>query len=237
MEVIHAIVLKIFNYSDTQKIVRVFSKEKGYLSLITPAYVLKQKRSSLNMMQVVEMEYYENTKSEFHKLKSIAPLFNASSLYLNIFKMNIALLWGEVLDLLLRKEQKNEVLYTFISRSVEYLNESSSDTANFNLFFLYRLSIYVGFKINTDTYDSGYVFNINDGNFTSPDQKQPYISGPNTAKIIYDLCTFRVEEIKNIVLNRESRRILLDIILLFYSIHLNIDFNIKSIKVIREVFE
>jgi DNA repair protein RecO (recombination protein O) len=40
-----------------------------------------------------------------------------------------------------------------------------------------------------------------------------------------------------IPLNQHSRNILLDIVLLYFSVHLNINFNIKSINVIREVFK
>ena len=63
------------------------------------------------------------------------------------------------------------------------------------------------------------------------------ISGPNTGrKSIHRLCTCEVEDLKGIPLNREARNILLDVILTFYSIHLNIDFRVKSIRVIREIF-
>jgi len=104
------------------------------------------------------------------------------------------------------------------------------------LYFLYRLAGFIGFRINTSSWQENYVFNINDGSFYPSDPATPYISGPNTAKIIYQLCTCPLAEIKAIPLNRQSRNILLDVILLFYSIHLNINFNIKSIQVIREVF-
>ena len=60
--------------------------------------------------------------------------------------------------------------------------------------------------------------------------------GSHTAKIIHRLCTCEVEDLKGIPLNREARNILLDVILTFYSIHLNIDFRVKSIRVIREIF-
>jgi len=58
-------------------------------------------------------------------------------------------------------------------------------------------------------------FNINDGSFYPSDPATPYISGPNTAKIIYQLCTCPLAEIKAIPLNRQSRNILLDVILSF----------------------
>ena len=151
--------------------------------------------------------------------------------------MNIILLWGEILELLLKNEGKNEDLFEYITHSIEYLNTLATGIGNFNLFFLYRLTRLLGFQINTSSWQEGYVFNINDGNFSPADNTSAYISGPNTAKVIYLLCTSEVNEINKIPLNQSSRNILLDIILSFYSIHLNLNFNIKSIQVIREIFQ
>lgn len=236
MEVIRSIILKTVNYTETQKIIRIYSKEKGYLSLISPSHVFKRKNQPVHLLQTTEIEYFENTKGDLHKLITASPVSNLPDLYFDIFKMNIILLWGEVLELILRNEGKNEELFDFIVQSTEYLNSTKEDIGNFNLFFLYRLSGLIGFRINTSSWQDGYVFDINDGLFCLPGGNSPYVSGPNTARIVHRLCTCQLSEIKEISLNQHSRNILLDTILLFYSIHLNIDFNIKSIQVIREVF-
>lgn len=237
MEVVRGIVLKVQAFSDTQKIVHIFTQERGYLSFISPSFIFKKNNLTACAMQVVEAEFYENQKNGLHKLASLSPLFNTSAVYFDIYKMNIALLWSEVLNILLRNEQKNEVMFHFLVKAVEYLNTTREDVANFNLFFLYRLAAPAGFKIDISSYSPGYVFNIHAGRFSSPDAGLPYISGPNAAKTICELCSCKLEELKNISLNRESRNVLLDIILLFFGIHLNTDFNVKSVKVIREVFD
>lgn len=238
MEVVTGIILKIQHYSDQQKIVCVFSRERGYMSFISPSFVFKRKSSLAGIcMQIAEMEYYDNTKGGFYKLKSLSPIVNNAAVYLDVYKMNIVLLWSEILNLLLKREQKNVDLFDFIRQSVEYLNTTSGDIANFNLFFLYHLVTLLGFRINTETYTEGAVFNLNDGSFISADTKASYISGPNAAKAIYTFCTCRLEDLKLIPMDRKSRSILLDIVLLFFSVHFNLDFNIKSIKVIRDVFD
>lgn len=234
--VVRGIVLKSVHFSDTQKIIRVFSQEKGYLSLITPSSLFKRKSHPLHLLQVCEIEYLENEKGDLHKLRSASPIHPLSQLYFDIVKMNIALLWGEVLDLLLRNEGRNEALFDYVERSIEYLNDTQRDTANFNLVFFYRLAGLIGYRIDTDSWQEGHVFDLNGGRFCVADGRTPCVSGPYAAGLIYRLCTCPVEEIREIRLNREARTILLDTILLFYSIHLNVDFNVKSIRVIREVF-
>ena len=238
METVTGVILKTQDYTDNQKIVCVFSKERGYLTLISPSFVFKRNNNSRTAvcMQIAEIELYENFRGGFHKLRTLSPLVNNAAVCLNVYKMNIALLWSEILNLLLRKEPKNDALFDFIRYSVEYLNGTDGDIANFNLFFLYRLAALMGFRINTETYAEGALFNINDGNFVAPGIGAASISGPNAAKAIYRLCTCQVEELKAIPLDRQSRSMLLDIVLLFFGIHLNLDFNVKSIKVLREIF-
>lgn len=236
MDVAKAIVLKSINYSDTQKIIYTYTKEDGYLTFITPAFTFKKKNNGLSCMQVVEIEFIRSEKSSLHKIKTISPFVNTSGIYFDIYKMNIALLWSEILTIILKNEQKNEDLFNFIVESVEYLNSAQTDTANFNLFFLYRLVTLIGFNINTSGYSQGSLFNPQDGSFYPPESKALHISGPNTARIIHDLCTCKLEEVKKIPLNRQSRVILLDIILYYIGIHLNTNLNIKSIQVLREVF-
>lgn len=236
MDLIKAIILKTVNYSDTQKIIHAYSSEKGYVTLISPSTIFKRKSMPVHLMQISEIEYFENEKGNFHKLRNVSAITNLPNLYFDIFKMNIILLWGEVLNLILKNEGKNEHLFEFIAHSAEYLNSTQNDAGNFNLFFLYRLTGLIGFRINQSSWQEGYVFNIADGSFYPDSNGSPYISGPNTARIIHTLCSCEVNDIKTIVLNRQSRNILLDVILLFYSTHLNVNFNIKSIQVIREVF-
>lgn len=236
MDVVRAVILKRIRYTDTQRIIYAFSKEDGYISMITPAYIFKKNDLTTTNMQAVEMEFFRSEKGTLHKLKSVSPILSTQSIYFDIYKMNIALLWSEILVSVLHHEQKNEDLFDFLVKSVEYLNSTKDDYANFNLFFLYRLPGLIGYRINASGYTPGHVFNPHDGSFYAPDGNQGRISGPNTAGVIHSLCTCQLEEVRNISLNRQSRTILLDIILFYLGLHLNTELNTKSIQVIREVF-
>lgn len=237
MQTVKAVILKSLPYSEQQQIMHAYSAERGYMQFITPMALFKRKSNhAVQCMQIVEIEYYPNERGGLHKLKSVSSLVNTSSIYFDVYKMNIALLWGEILDLVLRHSDPNEALFEYISYSVEYLNTSREDIANFNLLFLFRLSKLMGFGIDNDSFRPDYVFNINDGCFYPTGSPENYCTGPHSAKIIHELCTLPLDSLKNIPLNQQSRKILLDIALLFLGFHLNLDFNTKSIRVIREIF-
>ena len=133
MEIVQGIILKTSPYSETQKIIRIYTKEKGYLSMISPSVVFKRKTKTVHLLQISEIEFFENEKSDLHKLRQISPIINLPELYFDIFKMNILLLWGEILNLILKNEGKNEELFDYLTHSIEYLNRpiTTSETLTF----------------------------------------------------------------------------------------------------------
>ena len=133
MEIVQGIILKTSPYSETQKIIRIYTKEKGYLSMISPSVVFKRKTKTVHLLQISEIEFFENEKSDLHKLRQISPIINLPELYFDIFKMNILLLWGEILNLILKNEGKNEELFDYLTHSIEYLTRpiTTSETLTF----------------------------------------------------------------------------------------------------------
>ena len=63
MEIVQGIILKTSPYSETQKIIRIYTKEKGYLSMISPSVVFKRKTKTVHLLQISEIEFFENEKS------------------------------------------------------------------------------------------------------------------------------------------------------------------------------
>ena len=148
MHTVKAIILKSIPHSEQQQILHVYSEERGYMQMITPLALFKRKaNTSAQCMQIVEIEFIPNERGGLHKLKSFSPLVNTSAIYFDVYKMNIALLWGEILNLVLRDSDPNPSLYEYIKTSVEYLNITREDIANFNLLFLFRLGKLLGFSI------------------------------------------------------------------------------------------
>ena len=120
MYTIKAIILKSIPHSEQQQILHVYSEERGYMQMITPMALFKRKsNASAQCMQIVEIEFIPNERGGLHKLKSFSPLVNTSAIYFDVYKMNIALLWGEILNLVLRDYYPNPDLYEYIKNSVE----------------------------------------------------------------------------------------------------------------------
>ncbi len=234
MEVTEGFVLKTFPYGETRFIVHLYSREGGFLRFITPPYVKERKRSLLPM-QLCEVEYIKNNRDGLHKIHRASPIKNLSSIFFDPYLSNTAMLWGEVLNTLLRNEQANSALFTFVDEAVELLNRGELPD-NFSLFFILRLSSFVGFHPDTVGYERGYLFNLSRGLFTPPgsNDKRDILTGPNTAEAFYRFCTEPIEQVAKIRLDEKSRNLLFDTLLSYYEIHLDTTFDKKTIEIIRE---
>ena len=73
MEIVQGIILKTSPYSETQKIIRIYTKEKGYLSMISPSVVFKRKTKTVHLLQISEIEFFENEKSDLQNLSDHQP--------------------------------------------------------------------------------------------------------------------------------------------------------------------
>ena len=104
MEVVNAVVLKNSRFVERQRILYLFSLERGFLSMITPSF--SSKREGTRVMEVVEVEYAGRARGDLYSLKSTRPTLDTNAISLDVFKMNIALLWGEALWLILRHEEQ-----------------------------------------------------------------------------------------------------------------------------------
>ncbi|MDR0765400.1 MAG: DNA repair protein RecO C-terminal domain-containing protein [Odoribacteraceae bacterium] len=234
MEVVNAIVLKNARFVERQRVIHLFSLERGFLSMITPS--LAGKREGTRVMEVAEVEYAGGTRGGLYSLRSARTTVNTNAISLDVFKMNIALLWGEALCLLLRHEGKNKALYDYLCRSVEYLNAAGDDAANFNLFFFYRLCDLLGLRVDASSYREGYFFDPRQGRFCPSPSPAGGTVGPRAAGIICRLCVDPLSSVGDIPLSRQGRAMLLDVVFSFIGYHLDVNFDTKSIRVIREVF-
>ena len=70
MEIVQGIILKTSPYSETQKIIRIYTKEKGYLSMISPSVVFKRKTKTVHLLQISEIEFFAICTNSVKSLRS-----------------------------------------------------------------------------------------------------------------------------------------------------------------------
>ena len=150
----------------------------------------------------------------------------------------MALFLAEFLYRAMREEAENRPLFAYLEHSVIWLDECKESFANFHLVFLMRLSRFLGLYPNLEDYHAGDYFDMLNACFISirPQLHSSYIN-PEEAGQLCQLMRMNYDTMHLFTMNRAERIRCLTIINDYYRLHLP-DFPVlKSLEILKELFD
>lgn len=234
-----AIVLSTLKYGERKIFVDMFSEEYG---IITFAYSIPSRSRSgtkmnyLQPLNIVEVEFDRKPKVDIHVFRDIRIEHPAMSIPFDPYKLSISLFLAEFLKYALINEQKNEPLFLFIKNSIEWLDAARGQFANFHIIFMMRISRFIGFFPNVDSYSPGQWFDLRDGSFTHSIPPHKQVIQPTDASIIPVLARLTYGTMHLLKLSRTDRNKCTEEILTYYRLHLPHFPELRSFDVMRELF-
>jgi len=233
----NAIVLSKLKYRDNDLIVKCYTKQLGLISVILRG-VLKSKRGQsksayyqpLSQLQLV-IDYKNNRSLQSVKEAKLNYLY--ASLHTNVLKGSIVMFLAEVLSNALREEEQNDMLFSYLETTLQWL-DVHSEYSNFHLLFLLNLTKYLGFYPDLKNIEYKY-FNLNDGKFENQEQSKYSITGENLT-LLKQLLGTTFDALFLIKVNGKQRQSFLNMILLYFELHLGSFRTPKSLQVFNQVF-
>lgn len=146
------IILNAIKYSDSSKILRVFTKEMGKISFIAKGAFSKNNKfgASIEASTIASLTFYFKNNREIQQLTESSFAVKFKNIYKDIYRIATTYIILEILDFTLSKEQINEQAYNL---SKEYLikNDDLENNTYLNLIeFLLKYTELMGFKFNFD---------------------------------------------------------------------------------------
>ena len=236
MQAYHCIVLSTLRYKDNDLIIKAFSREIGLVSFIHRGVYKPKKGSTKSAFYQVLSQNLISTSAKNNDLKTVRDVtsnYLYTSLYTNVFKSSIAMFLSEVLSASIKEEHQNIALFEFLKTAFTYL-DLSDHFANFHLFFLVKLSKFLGFypDFNENAPDS---FNLRTGKFELNLQDNYVIEG-ESALFMKAFLKSDFDSYESIKMNSKQRNDFLNNLLLYFELHL-IDFrHPKSLEVLKTLF-
>lgn len=232
-----AIVLSSLKYKDNDLIVKCYTSHRGCVSYLQRG-VLKSKKGRIKavyfqpLSQLEIDETYRPNRS-LQVLKEIKPLYLYSSLHTNLIKASVAMFLAEVLSSTLNEEEANLPLFNFLETVFQYLDKEEK-FANFHLLFMLKLTRYLGFYPDLETMGSPY-FNLESGLFEEENTGKYFIKGSNL-EVLKTLLGMDFVALNTLKLNSLQRRDFLNVLLLYFELHLGSFRKPKSLQVFNEIF-
>jgi DNA repair protein RecO (recombination protein O) len=233
----NALVLSKLRYRDNDLIVRCYTQHYGVLSFLLRG-VLKSKKgltktAYFQLLSQLQLVIVYNPNKSLHTIKEAKINQLYSSLHTNIMKSAIVMFLSEVLTHTLKEEEQNETLFSYLETTLLWL-DTHSDCSNFHLLFLLNLTKYLGFYPEKNHLEHNY-FNLQDGKFETVQIGDYAVSGENLI-ILKQLLGIKFDALSNIKLNAKQRQSFLNLMLLYYELHLGGFKKPKSLQILNQVF-
>jgi len=233
-----AIVLHHIPYSDSGKIVHLYTKNEGRISVfVRTSKHSTAKMSLLQPLSLLEVTLYSKPSRTMQHIKecSASKVFN--TIPFNPIKSAVTLFLAEILYKTLKEQSKDENLFEFLEESILFFDKCANGVGNFHLIFLLQYSKYLGFAPNIENWDENGLFDLKNGTICNENPIHKFFLSQQETKIFVQLLRFNFSTMHVLKLSRTQRQTILEQIMLFYHLHIPDFTNIKSLEVLKQIFD
>ncbi|HEU5290184.1 MAG TPA: DNA repair protein RecO [Cyclobacteriaceae bacterium] len=213
------IVFRFTKYGDSSIIVTIFTELFGLQTYIVNGVRSKSAKGKIALFQpltLLDMVVYYKENANIKRIKEVRCFHQFQTLQTDIKKSSIALFINEVLNKTVKEEAHASEQFEFLQNSLITLDQQEKGFENFHLIFLVKLSRFLGFGAHQ-------VNDISQGIFTQPEEEEVI------GKLI------NAEYGTSVALTQLQRRSMLEIILRFYTSHIDSLGEIRSVHVLKEI--
>lgn len=237
MDSVHqGILIHTTKYSDQKIIARIFLKQQGLLS-----FVIRVGKSSksiqtsiLQPLSLLEFEAVIKENSHLHTIKNIRRSCILNSIPFDPFKSTIVLFLDEVIQKTIPDNYSNPALFKYLWDAIILLDDAV-DSRNFHLWCLLEIARHYGFYPQLDEANINY-FDLRSSFFVTEQPLHSMFLEKNESAILLQMIDKEWPEIQNMQIHSSGRQILLTALVQYIMLHLESNREIKSLKILREVF-
>tara|TARA_B110000263_G_C15265702_1_gene491014 strand:+ start:752 stop:1429 length:678 start_codon:yes stop_codon:yes gene_type:complete len=214
------IVLNYIKFKESSIICKIFTESFGLQSYIVNGVRNLKSSKNISLFQpltLVDLVVYNKSSSDIQRIKEIKVDIIYLTNHTSIKKVSVCLFLSELLTKILSNEPDQNEKFNFLYNSFIVFDQLKKDFNNFHIQFLLRLTKIFGFEIS----DVNQILNSN--------SKSKEINA-------FVLNCISMNFNSKINSNYYQRNEVLNALILYFSQSLGIPIKIKSLKVLKEVF-
>ncbi|HSP11187.1 MAG TPA: DNA repair protein RecO [Salegentibacter sp.] len=232
-----AIVISALKYGEADLIVKAYTFSDGLKTYMLKG-VLKSKKGKFKVslfqpLSQLEIVAKHRGKGTMDYLQDARMAHHYQSLHTDVVKSAVIMFLSEVLRNSIQEEEKNRELYDFLEESFLRMDQTEQ-IGNFHLLFLLKLSRFLGFSPEVPEKELSY-FNLLEGSFLKIKMNEYCIEGENV-DILRQLLGIQFDDLSRVKLNQISRKNFLNMLLLYYELHIEGFKKPRSLSVFNEIF-
>ncbi len=232
------IVFRTIKYSETSLIADIYTEAKGLQTYIFGGVRKRKASVSAGLLQVMTLldlvAYYREGKS-MHRVKEIRPAFVYTALPFEVRRSAVGQFICEVARRTMHEPEENPALFGFLFEIFTWLDRTPHEVANLHLFFLVRLSGFLGFLPRANFSPETPYFHLQEGYFSDGSGPPAYLLSAEDSNFLAELLGTDLHTVHQLKPDPGQRRRLLNGLLDYYRLHIENFPTIHSHTILQEV--
>lgn len=232
-----AIVLSSIPYSESSIICKLYTEEFGLKSYIVRSAKKKNSptpTSHFQPLNIIEFEAYNSIKSKLETIRTSSLILENLNLNFSIVKNAITFFVAEIIHLSLKEANPNKELFDYLFNQIHLLkNSKDEDLAEFHLHFMIQFADHLGLAPMDNYSEYEVFFDPIAGKFTNKADAQNF--NKQTSFTLHKFISQKEITNEKICKNKVERNIILEALIIFYSIHITNHSQIKSHKILTTI--
>lgn len=233
------LVLRTLRYADDRLIVEALARTHGRVSFmvrITHSPRATVRHTLFTPLAVIDTEWNRPRTGQLGKPLAARVAQPRLTLHTMPAKTAVVLFLAEMLLHVVHSEEADEKVFDFVAAALQWLDTAERDYANFHLVFLMRLTRFLG--IAPDLSQAGLpYFDLVGGRFAGVRPMHTHILESEEAKVFANLLRMNFSTMHLFRFSRAQRNRILDVLIVYYRLHLAAMPELKSPDVLRALFD
>jgi DNA repair protein RecO (recombination protein O) len=220
------IVLNFIRYRETSIIVKIYTEKFGLQSYIVNGVRSAKSKGKIALYQpltLLDLVVYHKQGTSLNRISECRCAFPFQDIPFHPIKTIVAIFLSEVLSKSLKEETEDLPLFNFLHSSIIDFDIIPKNYENFHLLFLIKLSGFLGFQ--PASLKDLFLEIKNIRKIKEFEEEELHI-----CQLLFEASFGEVIKIKNSI-----RRNFLDILILFYQVHIDHWGELKSMPVLQEI--
>lgn len=237
---VKAIVLNTVNYNDKYMLVSVYTDKFGrvtYMVLKSKSKTARVQKSFFFPLALLDMEVEHQGSRDIQRIREVQLQYQQNSIANNMVKTSLVMFLSEFLSRVLKDTDEYDIIFSYLSQSIQVLEESERGLANYHLVFMLKLTRFLGFYPNLEDYHEGDYFDMLNGIFVSKSPLHRHFVNKEESKTLSLLSRISYENMHHFLFSRNDRIGIINRMLEYYRLHLHDFPNLKSLDILHEIFQ
>ncbi len=233
------IVLRGVKYGENNIIATIYTKEWGRQAYIVNVSRNRKSQNRSGILQplfFVNIVAYQKNTREIQRIKELKNQPVYQSIPFDVVKSSQIIFLAELLYKIFREQESSPDTFSFIKNSLLYYDLTENPAANFHLWFMFRMTEFAG--IMPDTSKAGFEgwFDMRGGAIVPFEPSHPFFMNKEATGVLIKLASLEIKDIAKLRISSPLRNSLTLKLVEYYQLHFERLGEIKSLKVLHELF-